>query len=99
MGIKNLVDIPEEFQEADPGKHGHSRWLSMTYKASAQFHLDLHAKGVELFEPYHDHPGVHWAVSIQPIPARLASAAVKNGGNPTCLLEDDDDLWGKQFVL
>ncbi|KAF5360205.1 hypothetical protein D9757_011415 [Collybiopsis confluens] len=83
MGIKNLVDITEEFQEADPGKHGRSRWLSMTYRPNAKFHLDLHAKGGELFEPYHDRPGVHWAVSIQPIPKRFASgqASLTNGGN------------------
>lgn len=99
MGVKNLVDITEEFQEADPGKKGRSRWLSMTYKANPQFHLDLHAKGKELFEPYHDHPGVHWAVSIQPIPARLASPAAKNGGNPTYLIENDDDLWGEHLVM
>ncbi|KAJ3729313.1 hypothetical protein C8R42DRAFT_160828 [Lentinula raphanica] len=93
MGIKSLVDITEEFQEADPGKRGRSRWLSMTYKANAQFHLDLHAKGIELFSPYHNHAGVHWAVSVQPIPARLATASVANGGNPTCLKESDGDLW------
>ncbi|KAJ3800875.1 hypothetical protein GGU11DRAFT_742095 [Lentinula aff. detonsa] len=93
MGIKSLVDITEEFQEADPGKRGRSRWLSMTYKANAQFHLDLHAKGIELFEPYHDHAGVHWAVSVQPIPARFATVAAENGGNPTCLRESDGDLW------
>ncbi|KAJ4482430.1 hypothetical protein J3R30DRAFT_3459408 [Lentinula aciculospora] len=93
MGIKTLVDITEEFQDADPGKHGRSRWLSMTYKANAQFHLDIYAEGIELFEPYHDHAGVHWAVSVQPIPARMASAAAENGGNPTCLKESDGDLW------
>ncbi|KAF8827915.1 hypothetical protein HHX47_DHR4000570 [Lentinula edodes] len=93
MGIKNLTDITEEFQEADPGKHGRSRWLTMTYKANAQFHLDLYARGVELFEPYHGHAGVHWAVSVQPVPARLASAGIENGGNPTCLKESEGNLW------
>ncbi|KAF5382383.1 hypothetical protein D9757_009809 [Collybiopsis confluens] len=95
MGIKNLVDITEEFQDADPGKHGRSRWLSMTYRPNARFHLDLHTKGIELFEPYHDHPGVHWAVSIQPIPKRFASgrASLTNGGNPSCLQEGNGDLW------
>ncbi|KAJ4497062.1 hypothetical protein C8R41DRAFT_824588 [Lentinula lateritia] len=93
MGIKNLTDITEEFQEADPGKHGRSRWLTMTYKANAQFHLDLYARGVELFEPYHGHAGVHWAVSVQPVPARLASASIENGGNPTCLKESEGNLW------
>ncbi|KIK52949.1 hypothetical protein GYMLUDRAFT_179541, partial [Collybiopsis luxurians FD-317 M1] len=95
MGIKNLVDVTEEFKEADPGKHGRSRWLSMTYKPDVKFHLDLHAKGVELFEPYHDHPGVHWAVSIQPIPKKFsgASSVQKRGENPSCLKQETGDLW------
>ncbi|THU92995.1 FAD-binding domain-containing protein [Dendrothele bispora CBS 962.96] len=93
MGIKNLTDITEEFQEADPGKQGRSQWLSMTFKPDAQFHLDLHAKGIELFEPYHERPGVHWAVSIQPIPSTLSKASSRRGGNPSRLTEDEGGLW------
>ncbi|KAK7033922.1 hypothetical protein VNI00_012546 [Paramarasmius palmivorus] len=93
MGIKTLSQITEEFQEADPGKQGRSQWLSMTYKANAQFHLDLHAKGIELFQSHHHRPGVHWAVSIQPVPRSLGAAAVSRGGNPSCLTSNDDELW------
>ncbi|EEB88216.1 hypothetical protein MPER_14071, partial [Moniliophthora perniciosa FA553] len=87
------MDITEEFQEADPGKKGRSQWLSMTFKSNAQLHLDIHAKGIELFQPYHDRPGVHWAVGVQPVPRSLSAAASGKGGNPSSLSTEDGELW------
>ncbi|KAF5360067.1 hypothetical protein D9758_007587 [Tetrapyrgos nigripes] len=91
MGIRDLVDITEEFKDADPGKQGRSHWLTMTYKADAQFHMDIHAKGVEIFEAYQDRPGVQWGVGIQATPN--VKASLRNGGNPARLSEGEDDLW------
>ncbi|KAF9266702.1 FAD-binding domain-containing protein [Marasmius fiardii PR-910] len=94
VGVKSLMSITEDFQEADMGKHGRSLWSSMTYKANAQFHLDLHRKGVELFESYNNCPGVHWAVGVQPLPRNVSEAASNLGGSPLTLSCDDGELWG-----
>ncbi|KAK1224657.1 hypothetical protein PQX77_012402 [Marasmius sp. AFHP31] len=92
VGIKNLIDITEEFQEADPGKQGRSLWSSMSFVPDAQFHLDVHRKGVEVFEPYHGHPGVTWAVSVQPLPRYALTVASEAGGNPI-IANPEEDLW------
>ncbi|KAG7093432.1 hypothetical protein E1B28_007111 [Marasmius oreades] len=97
-GVKSLMDITEEFQEADPGKHGRSLWSSMTYKANVQFHLDLHQRGVELFGAYQNRPGVLWGVGVQPLPRNVSEAALNSGGSPLNLSGDDGELWVMIFT-
>ncbi|KAL0579493.1 hypothetical protein V5O48_002535 [Marasmius crinis-equi] len=93
VGIKDLIEITEEFQEADPGKQGRSLWSSMSFVPNARFHLDIHRKGVELFEPYHNHAGVHWAVSVQPLPHSATAVAMRAGGTPSVTSTHEEDLW------